>query len=75
MTAIHLMTSGMTSEWTTRTIETTLTRVTGVAKVAVVRSAGLVSVLFDERRSTTEQILRAMRAAGIDARLSRSGQC
>jgi len=74
MTAIHLMASGLTSEWTAKTIETTLRRVTGVAKVAVVRSLGLVSVLFDERRSTSEQILRAMRAAGIDARLYRTGQ-
>ena len=66
MTAIHLSAPGLTSDWAAVTIDTTLKRLAGVAKVAVVRSLGLVSVLFDERRSSPEQIMRAVQAAGVE---------
>ena len=73
MTAIHLSTAGLASDWTAITIETTLRRLVGVARVAVVRSLGIVSVLFDERSSSAEKILAAVRVAGVDARLYQCG--
>lgn len=69
MTAIHLSTAGLASDWTAVTVETTLRRLAGVVRVAIVRSLGIVSVLFDERSSSAEKILAAVRAAGVDARL------
>jgi copper chaperone CopZ len=69
MTAIHLRTRELASDWTSLTVEATLQRMAGVAKVAVIRSMGLVSVLFDERHSSADQILGAMRDAGVDAQL------
>jgi copper chaperone CopZ len=69
MTAVHLAASGLASDWTAVTVETTLKRLAGVAKFVVVRSLGLVSVLFDERTASTDQIVSAMRAAGVEARV------
>jgi copper chaperone CopZ len=69
MTAIHLTAPGLASPWTAITLETALTRLKGVTRVAMVRSAGLVSVLFDERRARAEDIVAALRAAGVEARL------
>jgi copper chaperone CopZ len=73
MTAIHLRATGLTSEWTARTLKTALGRVKGVARIALVRSLGLVSVLFDEQWSSPEQIVFALRAAGVEARICRPG--
>ena len=55
MTAVHLSTAGLSSDWTAITIETTLRRLAGVARVAVMRSLNLVSVMFDEREASPEQ--------------------
>lgn len=73
MTAVHLSTAGLSSDWTAITIETTLRRLAGVARVAVMRSLNLVSVMFDEREASPEQIVRAVRAAGVDARVYQPG--
>lgn len=69
MTAIHLKAPGIASDWIAASVESALSRVAGVIKVALVRSADLVSVLFDETRSSAEQILHALWTTGVDARL------
>lgn len=74
MTAVHLRTSGLTSEWATAMVEMTLSRMTGVARVVAVKSMGVVSVMYDERKASAEELLRAVRAIGFDADLYRSAK-
>jgi len=69
MTAIHMQAMGLDGELIRVTVEEALRRLTGVVRVAIVCSVGLISVLFDETRVRSEQVLRAVRATGIDARL------
>lgn len=65
MKAIHLRAKAL-SDWSVATIQTVLARLSGVAQVATLKSAGIVSVLFDETCATAEQILSAVRAAGVE---------
>jgi copper chaperone CopZ len=66
MRAIHLRTRRLREE-AAHVIEAVLAGVRGVIDVAIVRSAGLVSVLYDESLATAEQISRALRRAGYPA--------
>lgn len=70
MTAIHLRAPGLRTDRGKARAEIAVSRVVGVADVVAVKSMHLVSVLFDETRTTAGQILYAIRRAGIDARLS-----
>jgi copper chaperone CopZ len=67
MKAIHIKAKEVASKWGSVVVEATLAGVTGVMRVVVVKSSGLVSVLYDEQRTTAEQILEALRNAGFDA--------
>ncbi len=71
--AIHLKTAGLSTEWASDMAIAAVSAVTGVAKVAAVKSAGIVSVMFDDRYTNAEKILLAVRGAGFDARLLRPG--
>lgn len=66
MTAIHLRTTGLTSEWATAMVEMTVSRMSGVARVVAVKSMGIVSVMYDGTKANAEQILRTVRAIGFD---------
>lgn len=67
MKAIHLKTVRVKSERALERLMATIGAVAGVSQVAIVRSAGVISVLFDETRATVDQIVRAVRSAGFDA--------
>lgn len=67
ITAIHMRTTDLTSEWAAFLVEMIVSRIAGVIRVAVVRSMGIVSVMYDETKANAEQILRAVRAVGFDA--------
>jgi hypothetical protein len=69
MQAVHLNTSDLQSESDVTFLDAVLRMVAGVADVAAVRSIGLVSVLYDERKIRPAGILRAVRSVGFDARL------
>lgn len=69
MQAIHLKTVRLRSEQAIARLKDAIGRIAGVSAVAVVRSAGVVSVLFDETLASAEQIVRAVRSAGFEARL------
>jgi hypothetical protein len=69
--AIHLKTAALTNDWATAFTEMTVARITGVAKVVVVRSLGIVSVMFDDTATNPEKIVLALRTAGVDARVMR----
>jgi hypothetical protein len=70
MKAIHLK-AIRAGEWSAAAIEAALSRLIGVVRVAVLKSDGIVSVLFDETIASAEQILSAARAAGLEARVLR----
>jgi hypothetical protein len=67
--AIHLKTAALTSDWGSAFVEMTVARISGVARVVVVRSLGIVSVMFDDSSTNPEKIVLGLRAAGIDARI------
>lgn len=67
--AIHLKTSALTSEWATAFAEMTVATITGVAKVVVVRSLGIVSVMFDDTSTNPEKIVLALEAVGVHAKV------
>lgn len=69
MQAIHLKTVRMRSEQALERLKQALGQIAGVSRVAVVKSAGVVSVLFDETVASAEQIVNAVRSAGFDATL------
>ena len=69
MQAIHLSTSDLESETDITFLDAVLRMMAGVADVAAVRSIGLVSVLYDERKISPSSIVRAVRLVGFDARL------
>ncbi len=69
MTAIHMRTAGLNSEWSTALVEMTVSRISGVARVVAVRSLGIVSVMYDETTANAGQILRAVRAIGFEAEM------
>lgn len=66
MRAIHLKAKQL-SDWSLVTIQTVLAQLGGVVEIATMKSAGIVSVLFDETRASADQILAAVRSTGIDA--------
>lgn len=66
--AIHLMTSGLSSEEGLALVEDVLARVTGVARVAAVASIGLVSIMYDDAKASVTQIVRALQRAGFQPR-------
>lgn len=68
MKAIHLKTVRLKSEAGVERLKRAIGTLAGVSSVAVVRSAGVISVLFDETMASADQILRAIRSAGFDAR-------
>lgn len=68
MTAIHLRASGLERGLDAELLEDALVRLAGVARVALVKSVGLVSVMYDETRSSAEQIIAAIRAFGFEVR-------
>jgi len=67
MTAIHLRTPGLNSEWSTALVEMTVSRISGVARVVAVKSIGVVSVMYDGTKANAEQILKAVRSIGFEA--------
>lgn len=69
MTAIHLQTSIVRSTWRLEALELALEEAIGVARVAVIGSIGLVSVLFDETLTSVDNLIRTMRLAGFEARV------
>jgi len=73
MTAIHIRTSELRSEWSVEIARKAAASVAGVARVAAARSLGLVSVMFDETRASAEQIVSALRRAGFDASVYHPG--
>lgn len=73
MQAIHFNTAGLDTHTDATFLEAVLRMLAGVADVAAVRSLGLVSVLYDERKITPRTILREIRATGFDARFMRPG--
>lgn len=73
MQAIHIDTAGLDTPTDATFLEAVLRMLAGVADVAAVRSLGLVSVLYDERKITARTILREIRATGFDARFARPG--
>lgn len=74
MTAIHMRTAGLSSEWSTALVEMTVSRISGVARVVAVRSLGIVSVMYDETKANAEQILRAVRAIGFQAEIQSAAE-
>jgi len=74
MQAIHIDTHGIESSDDATFIEAVLRMLAGVADVVAVRSLGLVSVLYDERKITPRTILRQIRSTGFDARFFRPSQ-
>jgi hypothetical protein len=71
MQAIHIDTVGLDTPTDATFLEAVLRMLAGVADVAAIRSLGLVSVLYDERKITARTILREIRATGFDARFAR----
>jgi copper chaperone CopZ len=70
--AIHIN-AGLDTSEDVSFIEAALRMLAGVADVAAVRSLGIISVLYDERKITPRTILREIRATGFDARFMRPG--
>lgn len=66
--AIHLMTSGLSSEEGLTLIEEVLGRITGIARIAAVASIGLVSIMYDDTKANVSQIVRALQRAGFQLR-------
>jgi len=66
--AIHLMTSGLSSEEGLALVEEVLGRITGVARIAAVASIGLVSIMYDDAKANVSQIVRALQRAGFQPR-------
>lgn len=73
MQAIHIGAAGLDTPTDATFLDAVLRMIAGVADVVVVRSLGLVSVLYDERTVTPRTILREIRATGFDARFMRPG--
>jgi copper chaperone CopZ len=71
MQAVHIDTSNIDDETDVSLIQAVLRMMAGVADVVAVRSLGLVSVLYDEHKTSPRTIVRAMRSSGYDARLLR----
>ena len=71
MKAIHIDTFNIEDDTDVTLVEAVLRMMAGVADVVAVRSLGIVSVLYDERKTSPRSILRAMRSSGYDARLLR----
>jgi hypothetical protein len=67
MRAVHIDTRSLETPDDATFIEAALRMLAGVADVVAVRSLGIVSVLYDERRITARTILRQIRATGFDA--------
>lgn len=63
--AIHLMTSGLSSQEGLALVEEVLGRITGVARVAAIASIGLVSIMYDDAKASVSQIVRALQRAGF----------
>ncbi len=66
---MHLKAYGIACDWIAERVEAVLRSLSGVVRVALVRSAELVSVLFDETRANAEEILHALWVSGVDARV------
>ena len=71
MQAIHINTTSLDTESDASLLEAVLRMLAGVADVVAVRSLGIVSVLYDEHKTSPRSIVRAMRSSGYDARLLR----
>jgi len=72
MTALHLVTDPAVDSADAELIESALKSVEGVTGVASIRSLGLTSVLYDERRADDSKLVAAVRSAGFEARVCRS---
>jgi hypothetical protein len=73
MQAVHIGATGLETPTDATFLDAVLRMLAGVADVVVVRSLGLVSVLYDEHKVTPRTILREVRATGFDARFVRPG--
>lgn len=72
MRTAHLRTFGPYDEYDAEDLERIVRHAEGVKDVASIRSLRLISVLYDERRSSVSQLLRALQRAGYSARPYRS---
>jgi copper chaperone CopZ len=68
MQVIHVRTDGASTERDSAFIEMVVSGIDGVRDVATVPSMGLVSVLYDDRRSEPTDIIEAVCSAGFRAR-------
>ncbi|MGV8083765.1 MAG: hypothetical protein AB2L09_09075 [Coriobacteriia bacterium] len=69
MKAVHLKAIGVHDRDEATLVEMSVRFAEGVADVATIRALGLVSVLYDERRTDSHTILRTIRSLGFDAHL------
>lgn len=69
LTTIHLKTLQLGKTWTSAALESTALRLAGVARVAAVASAGVVSIMFDDSVTNAERIVSALRRRGISAKV------
>jgi phage-related holin len=67
MKAIHLRIAGITSQWAVRSIEASVSHLTGVVRVVAVMSMGIVSVLFDETLVSIDDIRKTIGSVGFVA--------
>jgi hypothetical protein len=67
MKTIHLRVSSLDSKKGSKQVESILSKLVGVVRIAAVCSIGLVSVMYDETRATAEQIVAVIRAEGFEA--------
>lgn len=68
MRTIHICVGKFESETEFLFADAWLRMIAGVADVATVPSAGLLSVLYDEHKTGPRSILGALRESGFDAR-------
>ncbi len=72
MNALHLRTSGFYCAACPLVVENALAPLPGVAQIAVVRSAGLTSVLYDPDVVGAEELCERIRRAGFGAEVYRA---
>lgn len=69
MTAIHMRMARLRGSKAAARLHQTIERIAGVSQIAIVASAGVISVMFDETVATAEQIVQAVRSAGFNVRM------
>jgi hypothetical protein len=67
MQVIHVHADSVSSEYDTAFIRMVVGMIEGVRDIATVPSLGLISVLYDDRRSDATDIVEAVCSAGFDA--------